>query len=354
MDYFEIRIHPASEEKREILTSLLAEEQFESFVETEDELLAYIQVNNYFREKVEQICDQFEVKFAEKRIPDQNWNAEWEKNFEPVLIGGKCYIRAPFHAPRPDVPFEIIIEPKMSFGTAHHETTAMMIEMMMHMDFRGKKVLDMGCGTGILAILACKMGASEVDAIDNNSWAFNNAMENMEKNGASAVTVAGNRPGHGIGDDRRQWLPLPGALRHALMRLRQAVARRTETAGHGHQLLPPPGQPASGHRHQGDGEAELHAEREAAFAQIAEFRGSGVPVDGTRGPWGLALHPEVRGDSRTSLGTKGRSLELSSTDPASMVQGSAYASHLTMKASNWWVARQSGRAPHPFFTNSAG
>lgn len=189
MDYYEIRIHPASEEKREILTSLLAEEQFESFMETENELLAYIRINNYFREKVKQICDQFDVNFTEKRIPDQNWNAEWEKNFEPVLIAGKCYIRAPFHTPRPDYPFEIIIEPKMSFGTAHHETTSMMIEMMMQMDFRGKKVLDMGCGTGILAILAFKMGASEVDAIDNNSWAFTNAMENMERNSATAVTV---------------------------------------------------------------------------------------------------------------------------------------------------------------------
>ena len=189
MDYFEILIYPASEEKREILTSLFAEENFESFVETENELHAYIQVNNYNREKVEQICDQFEVKFTEKRIPDQNWNAEWEKNFEPVLIAGKCYIRAPFHAPRPDYPYEIIIEPKMSFGTAHHETTAMMIEVMMQMDFRGKKVLDMGCGTGILAILADKMGASEVAAIDNDSWAFSNAMENIKKNHASAVTV---------------------------------------------------------------------------------------------------------------------------------------------------------------------
>ena len=189
MDYFEIRIHPASEEKREILTSLLAEAQFESFVETEDELLAYIQSNNYFREKVEQICDQFDVNFTDKRIPDQNWNAEWERNFEPVLIAGKCYIRAPFHTPRPDYPFEIIIEPKMSFGTAHHETTAMMIEVMIQMDFRGKKVLDIGCGTGILAILACKLGASEVDAIDNDNWAFTNAMENIKKNSASAVTV---------------------------------------------------------------------------------------------------------------------------------------------------------------------
>jgi ribosomal protein L11 methyltransferase len=189
MDYFEIRIYPASEEKREILTSLLAEENFESFVETGDELLAYIQVDNYARQKVDQLCDQFEVKFTEKRIPDQNWNAEWEKNFEPVLIAGKCYIRAPFHAPRPDYPYEIIIEPKMAFGTAHHETTTMMIEVMMQMDFRGKKVLDMGCGTGILAILAEKMGASEVAAIDNDSWAFSNAMENMEKNRATVVTV---------------------------------------------------------------------------------------------------------------------------------------------------------------------
>ena len=189
MEYFEIRIHPASEEKQEILISLLAEVNFESFVETEDELLAYIQAHNYVREKVEQLCDQFEVKFTEKQIPDQNWNAEWEKNFEPVLIAEKCYIRAPFHAPRPDYPFEIIIEPKMSFGTAHHETTALMIEVMMQMDFMGKKVLDMGCGTGILAILAYKMGATEVEAIDNDPWAYNNAMENMKKNHVTAMTV---------------------------------------------------------------------------------------------------------------------------------------------------------------------
>jgi len=189
MDYYEIRIQTASERKREILASLLAEEQFESFEETESELLAYIRVNNYSRVKVEQICNRFEVKFTEKQIPDQNWNAEWEKNFEPVLIAGKCYIRAPFHSPLPDYPYEIIIEPKMSFGTAHHETTAMMIEVMMQMDFRGKKVLDMGCGTGILAILADKMGASEVDAIDNDTWAFNNAMENVDKNHSFAVTV---------------------------------------------------------------------------------------------------------------------------------------------------------------------
>jgi len=189
MDYFEICINPASEEKREILISMLAEEGFESFADGEDELLAYIQVDHYLRENVSQICDRFNVTYTEKLIPDQNWNAEWEKNFDPILIAGKCFIRAPFHAPRPDYPFELIIEPKMSFGTAHHETTAMMIEMMIGMDFTGKKVLDMGCGTGILSILAAKMGAFVIDAVDNDSRAFNNAVENNERNQVSIVNV---------------------------------------------------------------------------------------------------------------------------------------------------------------------
>jgi ribosomal protein L11 methyltransferase len=189
MDYIEIRLHTASEEKREILTSSLAEEQFESFAESDDELLAYVQIDKYDAGKVSEICSEFGISFIENRIPEQNWNAEWEKNFEPVLIAEKCFIRAPFHAPHPEYEYEIIIEPKMSFGTAHHETTAMMLETMMQMDFRGKKVLDMGCGTGILAILAAKMGAAKVDAIDNDTWAVNNSIENIERNQVSVVSV---------------------------------------------------------------------------------------------------------------------------------------------------------------------
>ncbi len=189
MDYIGIHIHNVSGEKQEILASLLAEDNFESFEETEDELLAYIQADNYSREKVAHLCNRFQVIFSEQLIPDQNWNTEWERNFQPVLLAGKCFIRAPFHDPRPDYPYELIIEPKMSFGTAHHETTAMMIEMMLEMDFHEKKVLDLGCGTGILAILAVKMGASDILAIDNDQWAFSNALENKERNHASRMTV---------------------------------------------------------------------------------------------------------------------------------------------------------------------
>lgn len=189
MEYIEIRISSLSEEKKEILTSLLAELEFESFAEEKDVLFAYVRADRYVKEDVSRICRGYDVSFTETSFPDQNWNTEWEKNFEPVVIAGKCYIRAPFHSPRPEYPFSIIIEPKMSFGTAHHETTAMMIEMMMQMDFSGKKVLDMGSGTGILAILAGMMGAAEVDAIDNDSWAFSNALENVDRNDAHVVRV---------------------------------------------------------------------------------------------------------------------------------------------------------------------
>jgi ribosomal protein L11 methyltransferase len=189
MEYTEISIQPAPEEIREILVSLLAEEGFESFAETGNGILAYVPASLLDRLKVAGICSRFGMKFTEKNIPDQNWNAEWEKNFEPVTVTGRCYIRAPFHPARKDVEYEILIEPKMSFGTAHHETTAMMIETMLEMDLREKRILDMGCGTGILAILADKMGAAEVTAVDNDEWAFLNASENILANHTSAIKV---------------------------------------------------------------------------------------------------------------------------------------------------------------------
>jgi ribosomal protein L11 methyltransferase len=189
MEYIEIRIHPVPAEDQDILTYFLAEAGFESFAQEGDELQAFIPVHLYDKDKVKQIFSDHPFPYTEVTIPEKNWNEEWEKNFSPVEIAGKCFIRAPFHSSIPGYQYEIIIEPKMSFGTAHHETTSHMIEFMLGMDFIGKHVLDMGCGTGILAILADKMGASQVFAIDNDSWAFNNSVENIEKNSTSHVMV---------------------------------------------------------------------------------------------------------------------------------------------------------------------
>jgi ribosomal protein L11 methyltransferase len=127
--------------------------------------------------------------WTDEVIGEKNWNEEWEKNYEPVLIAGRCHIRAPFHEKMEGIDYEIEIEPKMSFGTAHHETTQMMIELMLEKNFENLKVLDMGCGTGVLAILASKMGATEVLAIDNDEWAYKNAVENVQKNNLSNITI---------------------------------------------------------------------------------------------------------------------------------------------------------------------
>jgi ribosomal protein L11 methyltransferase len=189
MDYIGLRIRDLSEEAGAVLIFKLSEEGFESFEERENELWAYIPEPFYFPEEVQHILDQCGVEADITRFPEQNWNREWEKNFDPVEISGICRVRAPFHEPGQGWKYEIIIEPKMSFGTAHHETTALMIELMLETDFAGKKVLDMGCGTGILAILADKMGAEKIIAVDNDEWAFNNAMENVRKNNAGKTSV---------------------------------------------------------------------------------------------------------------------------------------------------------------------
>ncbi len=122
-------------------------------------------------------------------MEDKDWNAAWEANYEPVLIDGKCYIRAPFHAPMPEAEYEIVIEPKMSFGTAHHATTAQMVSYLLETDVRGKAVLDMGAGTGVLAILATMKGASPVTAIDNDEWAYRNGIENAQHNHCEQLKV---------------------------------------------------------------------------------------------------------------------------------------------------------------------
>lgn len=176
----------------EILIAELGETPFESFIETEDGISAYIQ-KQYWTEDILndiQILDseEFKISYTFEEIEQVNWNEEWEKNFEPIEVDNTCYVRAPFHEKK-DVKYDIVIEPKMSFGTGHHETTFMMIQHLLDMELDGKKTLDMGCGTAILAILAEMKGAQPIDAIDIDNWCYLNSIENAERNNCHHITV---------------------------------------------------------------------------------------------------------------------------------------------------------------------
>lgn len=195
MEYIELdcRVSP-TEPGNEIVIAELGEIGFESFVENENGLVAYIQKPEYTQEVINKLSkldfgDTISFNFESKVIEDQNWNTEWEKNFEPLYVRDICYVRAPFHPTDSSVKYEIVIEPKMSFGTGHHSTTALMMQAMMEVDLNGKQVLDMGSGTGILAILASKMGAAQIKAIDIEEWAYKNALENVDMNSVGNVSV---------------------------------------------------------------------------------------------------------------------------------------------------------------------
>jgi len=171
---------------RDILVVELAEIGFESFVETDNGLQAYIRLDEHNADRVSELTvgtwpDQ-SLTMSVLEIQDQNWNAEWEKNFDPIMVEDRCIVRAPFHEARPEFPMEIVIEPKMSFGTGHHATTWLILRALFDLELAGKQVLDMGSGTAVLAILAEKLGATHVDAIDNDEWAYSNALENVERN----------------------------------------------------------------------------------------------------------------------------------------------------------------------------
>ncbi|RNC86698.1 MAG: 50S ribosomal protein L11 methyltransferase [Winogradskyella sp.] len=176
----------------EILIAELGYAGFESFVETQNGLTAYIQKDEWRENILDEIfilkSDEFKITFTFRDIEQTNWNAEWEKNFQPIIVDDKVTVRAPFHD-KPTTDYDIIIEPKMSFGTGHHETTHMMIQHILQNDFTDKSVLDMGCGTGVLAILAEKCGASKLDAIDIDNWCYLNSLENVERNDCKNILV---------------------------------------------------------------------------------------------------------------------------------------------------------------------
>ncbi len=176
----------------EILIAELGEAGFESFIESDDGILAYIQKADWQPGMLESIHilghPIVKIRYEFKEIEQENWNATWERNFNPIRIGNDCIVRAPFHE-KPEVSYDVVIEPKMSFGTGHHETTHMMLEFILEQDFKGKSVLDMGSGTGVLAILAAMKGAKDIDAIDNDTWCYLNAKENVERNGCNHIQV---------------------------------------------------------------------------------------------------------------------------------------------------------------------
>lgn len=190
MDYIEVTfktgiISPLTE----IIIAELSQIGYESFVETDDGIQAYIPAKDFNDQMLNTLEVTSQNSYTYSLIKDQNWNEVWESNYEPVMVSGKVFIRAPFHEPATASQYEIIIEPKMSFGTAHHETTSLVIELMLDLHFEDRKVLDMGCGTGILAIFSELLGAAEILAVDNDEWAVSNTLENIRKNKCKNISV---------------------------------------------------------------------------------------------------------------------------------------------------------------------
>lgn len=176
----------------EILIAELGEVGFESFTENENGVTAYIQKGDWHETILDDAqiiqSDELNISYDIEEIEQVNWNSEWEKHFEPIQVDNLVSIRAPFHE-NPQLKYDIVIEPKMSFGTGHHETTHLMIQQLIAMDLKGKSVLDMGCGTGILAIFAEMKGATDLDAIDIDTWCYENSLENVERNNCNNIHV---------------------------------------------------------------------------------------------------------------------------------------------------------------------
>ncbi|MEJ7586505.1 MAG: 50S ribosomal protein L11 methyltransferase [Ferruginibacter sp.] len=190
VNYLQFDFETESAEQSEKLVALLAEQGFEGFEEEGYSLSAFIQEHNFSQDEFTKVIDRFErVKYTQTILENINWNKQWEENFSPVLVNDFVAVRAAFHAPVAAVKYEIIVTPKMSFGTGHHATTYLMILQMQGMDFVKKSVLDFGTGTGILAILACKMGALRVVAIDYDEWSIRNATENIEQNRCESILI---------------------------------------------------------------------------------------------------------------------------------------------------------------------
>lgn len=194
MNYIQTTVPaPKNPVDTEILIANLMSIGFDSFEEQTDSLIAYIPEDEFLKEKLLDINHYSESEnsgtLVIEVLPDKNWNEVWESNYPPVTIDNRCYVRAPFHESKPEKDFEIVIHPKMAFGTAHHETTAMMIQLILRNDLSNKRILDMGCGTGVLAILTSMKGAKNITAIDIDPWSYDNTLENVKLNNITNVSV---------------------------------------------------------------------------------------------------------------------------------------------------------------------
>ena len=196
MQYIQVTFSfPAIEEfQQDLLIAELADLGFNTFEDVEGGFAAFIEAATFDEAQLKILLQefegQFEYEYKVSEVAAENWNETWEKNFEPLIIANQCYVRATFHQARPEFPYEIVIDPKMAFGTGHHQTTTMMMEYILSVDCTNKMVLDMGCGTGILAILASKRGASKLLAIDNDEVCYESTKENTELNGIHNIEAA--------------------------------------------------------------------------------------------------------------------------------------------------------------------
>jgi ribosomal protein L11 methyltransferase len=195
MTYYEVNIplpFVYGEDKKEIIVATLADMGFESFSEgVHNSINAYIQEKAYKERVVTAALSELKItRHSARLIPDQNWNALWESNFTPIVVDGKLTIRAPFHTDLPQTEMEVVMEPKMAFGTGHHETTYLCTQYLLHANVKNLEVLDMGCGTGVLAIVAIMRGAAHADAIDIDEWSYQSTLENAERNGVADKITA--------------------------------------------------------------------------------------------------------------------------------------------------------------------
>lgn len=197
MKYFEVTfsVNPCNETATDILSALIAETGFESFVECEGGMQAYVQQSLFDEDALKSIIADFpvpgtEITYTITEPEDKDWNEEWEKNFfQPIVIDNRCVIHSTFHKDYPKAEYDIVINPQMAFGTGHHETTSSILGELLDADLKGKSVLDMGCGTSILAILASMRGADPVTAIDIDDWCVNNSRDNIALNNINNITV---------------------------------------------------------------------------------------------------------------------------------------------------------------------